>query len=198
MVAVEGISVLRTMETLPKSVITAAYRAVNRTTERARTASSRLMREQVNWNAQYLTGQNGKLELGGPASADHLERGITGRFRPTSLARFVVGNPTPGKAGVRVQVAPGFAKYMKRAFVIRLPQGSQLTETKANLGLAIRLKPGEVLHNKIKMVKLKGGLTLLFGPSVDQVLSTVAEDVLPDTEAFLAQEFQRLLKLDLP
>ena len=199
-VAIEGLED-RPLETLPKQILLAAQRAVNRTAERTSTASRRLIREQVNFPAQYLTGtdSSGRQRLGitKRASGTDLEAVITGRQRATSLARFITGNPTPGKAGVNVSVSTGLARFMKRAFVIRLPAGQANIETKSNLGLAIRLKPGEVIHNKRVMAQLKGNLYLLYGPSVDQVFNTVREDVVPDAQAFLGEEFSRLMGLDL-
>lgn len=194
-VAVEGISALDALDELKPAVRKAAMRAVNYAVKRARTESGRRMRQQSNWTASYLTGANGKLVLGSLASENDLEATITGRFRPTSLARFIVGSPTPGKAGVRVEVNPGDSKLMKRAFALRLPQGSTLTETKFNLGLAIRLRPGETIQNKHKLVQISKGLFLMYGPSVDQVFSDVAVEVLPDVDAWLQQEFDRLIKV---
>lgn len=194
-VAVEGIAAIQNLEALSPAIRRAAMRAVNYATRRGRTESARRMRDQVAFGARYLTGQNGKLETSRPATPDVLEASITGRFRPTSLARFVKGNPIPGQAGVKVEVSPGDTQLMKRAFVLRLPQGTKLTETKYNLGLAIRLRPGETVENKRKMVKMGRGLFLLYGPSVDQVFSTVAEDVLPEVDGFLQDEFLRLIKV---
>jgi len=193
-VAVEGISALRTLEDLPADVKRAAVRAVNYATRRARTAAAKEMRQQVNFPARYLSGQNARLQIGKPATADMLESRVTGRFAPTSLARFATGSKTPGKMGVRVEVAPGFAKFMKRAFLIRLPQGGVLNDEAFNLGLAMRLKPGETVTNKYKQVQLSKGLVLLFGPSIDQVFSTVSVDMLPDVEGWLNQEFARLME----
>lgn len=194
-VAVEGIDALRNIEELSPAIRKAAMRAVNYATRRGRTASARQMEKETSFPRGYLSGSNGRLELGRPATEGHLESSITGRFRPTSLARFAKGTVTPGRMGVRVEVNPGETKLMKRVFPIRLPQGNTLTETKFNLGLAIRLRRGETLQNKKKAVKVASGLYLLFGPSVDQVFRTVSEDQLPNVEQFLEQEFLRLMKV---
>jgi len=99
-----------------------------------------------------------------------------------------------------VEVAPGRARYMKRAFFLRLPQGSTLTDTQFNLGLAIRLRPGERIENKHTAVRFAKGLYLLYGPSVDQVFrskdgSGAATDRAPVLAERLEQEFLRLLEL---
>lgn len=200
-VVLEGLSATRALEDLPRNMILSAMRAVNKTADRASTASRRLVREQINFPAQYLTGTDSsgqpRLGVSRRATSDSLEAVVTGRHRPTSLARFATGSPSAGKAGVSVQVAPGFARYMKRAFVIRLPAGAGNVETKGNMGLAIRLKPGEVIHNKRVMARLKGNLYLLYGVSVDQAFASIREDVAPDAQDFLGAEFSRLLGLDI-
>lgn len=198
-VAVEGLSALRTLETIPEEVAVAAARAINRTSERARTMASRRIREQVNFPARYLVGTNGRLEMSSAAEVNNLERRIIGRFRPTSLARFASGTPesTQRAGGVRVQVAPGFAKFMRRAFLIRLRAGAaDVDSSMHNLGLAIRLRQGETIRNKRAAVAMKGGLTLLYGPSVDQLLATVAEDITPEVGDLLEAEFTRLMDLN--
>ena len=73
---------------------------------------------------------------------------------------------------------------MNRAFLMNLRSG--------NLGLAVRLAPGERIDNKRRMVQMSNGLYLLYGPSVDQVFRSVAEDVSADAGDFLEQEFLRL------
>ncbi len=194
-VAVEGLSALRDLETLPTQVKLAAQRAVNRTIDRARTSSARRMREQVNFPARYLSGEDGRLAISQRATGDNLEARITGRFRPTSLARFVTaGSLGSRRAGVRVEVAPGFAKRSRRMFLIRLRAGTAELDTKSNLGLAIRLKPGERIEHKARQIG-KTGLYLLYGPSVDQVFRTVADDVAPEAADDLEAEFLRLMEL---
>lgn len=198
-VAVDGLSAMRTLEDIPESVMRIAAMAVNKTTERTRTSSAKAMREQVNFPARYLSGKDGQLSITQYANQQLAEARITGRFRPTSLARFARGTPetTRRAGGVRVQVAPGAARFMRRAFLIRLrgatdvESGSNLT----NIGLAIRLRADETPQNKKKMVQMKNGLWLLYGPSVDQVFRTVADDEAPGAAEYLEQEFLRLMEL---
>jgi hypothetical protein len=192
-VAVDGLSALRDLETIPNEVKTAALRAVNRTVERARASSARRIREQVNFRARYLSGEDGRLAITKRATRDDLEGRITGRFRPTSLAEFVSSGRVGGKGGVTLQVEPGVAKRSRRMFMIRLRAGA--TEL-GNVGLAIRLRQGERIENKRKMISMGNGLHLLYGPSVDQVFSTVAEDVSPEAAEFLEAEFIRLMGLN--
>jgi len=195
-VAVDGLSALRTLDEIPNDVKRAALQAINKTVTRTRASSARTMREQVNFPARYLSGQDGRLAITRKATQDNLEGEITGRFRATSLARFVTSGTVGRRTGVRVEVAPGFAKFMRRAFLIRLRAGSGDVDTKSNLGLAMRLKPGERPENKKKMVQMSNGLWLLYGPSVSQVFRTVADDEAPGAADYLEQEFLRLMELD--
>jgi len=194
-VAVDGLSALRDLETIPNAVKRAALQAVNKTVTRTRTSSARAMREQVKFPARYLSGEDGRLAITKRATAESLEGSITGRFRPTSLARFVTSGAVGRRTGVRIEVAPGFAKFMRRAFLIRLRAGTADLDTTSNLGLAIRLKPGERIENKKKMIQMSGNLYLLYGPSVSQVFATVAEDEAPGAADYLEAEFLRLMEL---
>lgn len=173
---------------------TAASRAINKQLDRTRTDSAREIRKQINFPAAYLSPRSGRLTVSRRASPDHLEGAIRAQHRATSLARFVTSG-TPGKAGVTLQVSPGIATRSRRMFLLKLPQGSTKTDTKFNLGLAIRLKEGERLQSKKKMVRIARGLYLLYGPSVSQVFKDVAEDEAPQAVAEMEREFLRLLEL---
>lgn len=190
-VAVEGLDeAINSINEIPPNVLKFARMAINTTTRKTRTLASRTMREQVNFTASYLSDKGGRLSITQFASDGQLEARIRGRFRPTSLARFA-GAQT--RKGVRVTVSPGSSRVMGRAFFMKLRAGNADIETKSNLGLAIRLKPGERVENKRKMIQVAGNLYLLYGPSVDQVFTSVAEEISPDSAAMLEAEFLRLM-----
>lgn len=191
-VFVEGLENTRFTEDTKRSIVTAAYRAINRTSAKARTWADEEIRRQVAFPASYLKPSAGRLTVSKKAARDSLEGRVRGQHRPTSLARFIVGSPPKRGGGVRVEVKPGIAKFMRRAFLVKLPGG---TETKFNAGLAIRLRPGEKLENKRQARRLASGLYLLYGPSVDQVFRTVSEDISPASADYLEREFNRLLEL---
>lgn len=194
-VAVEGLSALRGIEDIPPNVKRAAAQAVNKTADRGRTSASRRIRRQVAFPAMYLDrAADGRLRVTQRADAENLEARITGRHRPTSLARFTTGGFVGGRNGVRVAVQPGSPRLMQRAFLIRLRAGQASIDTRSNLGLAIRLREGETVENKKRVVQM-GNIHLLYGPSVDQVFRTVADDVAPEAAEFLESEFLRLLEL---
>lgn len=194
-VAIDGLSALRDIETLPETIRLAAQRAINKTVDRTRTRASEQIRKQVSFKARYLDdSSNGRLAVSKRASGDDLEARITGRFRPTSLAQFVTSS---GKRGVTVKVQPALARRSKRMFLIPLRAGFDVDAPLSNVGLAIRLKPGERVEHKRKMISMGKGLYLLYGPSVSQVFANVAEDVSPEAAEFLEREFLRLSGLEL-
>lgn len=171
--------------------------AINRGADRARTRAAEQIRKQVNFPASYLSPSEQRLYVSKRASNNDPEARITAQFRATSLARFVKsGTPGNAKAGVTLEVTPGLAVRSKRMFLIRLKRGNVLTDTQFNLGLAIRLKPGETIANKkIEARSMGKGLFLLFGPSVSQVFNTVRDDISPETADFIESEFWRLLEV---
>lgn len=193
-IAIDGLAT-RPLETLSRDMLQVASRAINRTADRGRTEGARAIARELAFPAGYLAPSAGRLAVTGYSTSDNLEATITARTRPTMLARFAKGGVV-GKAGVTVEVAPGFAKFMKKAFLIRLPAGKGGdVDTQSNLGLAIRLKPGEVIHNKKVMQRLKGNLYLLYGPSISQAFTSVREDIAPGLSNELADEFTRLMQV---
>lgn len=177
---------------LPDIAEQAAVMSINTIARRARTRASREVREQVNLTASYLDETLNVVKF---ASEGDAEAVIRGRFDPTSLARFATTPVRFGhQRGVRVKVDPGAgAKKMDRAFYMRLRRGNtDITGESFNVGLAMRLKPGEKIENKKRMRAIgKSGLVLLYGPSVDQVFDDVADDINDDVSNELVTEFVR-------
>lgn len=171
----------------------AASMALNQTAERRAIPLAREhMVRQVAFPAGYLRERAGRRSeprfgLKYKASPTQLETAIAGRFAPTSLARFVTRRNAQRKNGVAVVVNPGSPVALPRAFLVGLRSG--------NLGLAIRLKPGETLHNTIGAKVITSGpmkgIALLYGPSVEQVFRTVSIDIEPEVLAYLQTEFLR-------
>ncbi len=172
--------------------------AVNRVARDARALSARKVRDQVNLPVRYLSPSGGRLTVHQKASQSNPQAIIRARHRPTSLAQYVRGKPKPSVPGVYLEVAPGRVRFMSRAFLIRLRAGDQLTDTKFNMGLAIRLRPGESLSNKTNFTRTKDGLYLLYGPSIDQLFLSndgtgIASDISPKLAQDLRREFTRLI-----
>jgi hypothetical protein len=104
------------------------------------------------------------------------------------------------KGGVTVQVSKGKSIVLKKAFLIRLRAGAELTEENHNVGLAIRLKAGEsIKHKRESMVMMKNGLALLYGPSVAQAFAQnlVKTGIIDYTSDLVEDEFLRLMGLKL-
>lgn len=177
---------------------TALLRSINKTADRARTLASQDIREQVAFPASYLAPSAKRLFVSTKATkASPFEAVISGRDRPTSLARFTNQKPLGGgqrhRGGqVAVTVKPGVRRYIKRAFLITL--------NNSNVGLAVRTDGGPP-NNAYAPKEIGKNLWLLYGPSVDQVLSAASngggiyEEIVPATLDFLNDEFNRQLDL---
>lgn len=170
-----------------------ASQAINRTTERFRATAAKMIRQQVAFPAAYLAPTGDRLIVDKHANAQDLSAYIRGRSRPTSLARFAMGGRVGARRGARVQVQPGLVRFLPKGFFINLRSGN--TDTKGNLGLAIRLREGQVPHSAYKPKLIGRGLWLLYGPSIDQVFDDVADEVSPAAADFLSAEFLRLMRL---
>jgi len=197
----EGITNLQEFDSLKDEIKMWAVQAINKTAESSRTRAARLIRSEVNFPASYVNPGEKRLYVSKKAQRADLEARITARTRATSLARFVVGGPSKITEGVQVMVHPGKARLMRRAFLIKLRSGKSEIDTKNNLGLAVRLKPGETLRNKTDAQKLDRNLYLLYGPSVAQVFrarddSGVASDMSPEVVKDMEREFLRLVELN--
>lgn len=197
-VFVEGLEDLTAFKDLSASIERAAFQAINKTAERGRTRAARRILAQVNLPASYVSPGQKRLYVSQKARAGSLEAKITARGRATSLARFVT-NERPG-GGLTVQVGASKSVILKRAFLLKLRSGNSDMDTKSNMGLAVRLKPGESLRNRYSAKMMKNGLYLLYGPSVAQIFAAnsgrgVAEDMSAETADQLETEFLRLLDL---
>lgn len=180
----------------PEAARKSARIAINSVTSRkAVPQMRRAMREEVNFPPGYLEGDRfGQTKK---ATEADLSATITARFRPTSLARFADGQSFEGArrtGGVRVKVnRSGGGKRIEGGFFVRLRRGGD-TSDGFNVGLAIRLKPGQRLRGRKKGgagVQLAPDLYLLYGPSVDQVFRQVSVAESPEVGRELEREFIR-------
>jgi len=186
---VTGLDALTTyLEGFPEVASKAASLAINQTADRkGMQAIRRAMREEIAFPKGYIEDPK-RLGVTQRAKPDNLEAVITGRSRPTSLARFVTG----GRGALAARVNPARSRTLSRAFLVKLKAGQGAPGDGAfNVGLAIRLRPDERIQNKREMVPFAAGLYLLYGPSVNQVFRTVGVDVSPEIAADLVEEFKR-------
>lgn len=182
---------VRNVESIPDTLNEAAFFAVSDTTRDAVPLLRRTMQSQIDFPNDYLNQD--RLAIRKRPTRTTLEGVISGRDRPTSLARFAKGATLQNsrRRPIHVTVRAGHQKELKRAFLVKLRNG--------NIGLAIRLPEGQAPDRAYKPVQLtrKGGRSesvwLLYGPSVDQVLGNVAPDVSPEIDRMLVQNFLRHL-----
>lgn len=155
----------------------------------------RNMMDQINFSRTYLTGD--RLAVGKYANPNNLEATIRARDRATSLARFASGSPSStAKSGVRVKVKKGRTVMIKRGWLVRLKAGASLSEDNYNVGLAVRIGPGEKISNKKTEHRswlVKGSVALLYGPSVAQVFDDIRNEVANPMANMIEAEFLRQL-----
>lgn len=153
----------------------------------------RAITDQVNLPPSYVN--DSRFGVDQRATPDNLVTSLIARQRPTSLARFASGGAIGGKGGVSVRVKKqGSPSFMKSAFLVRLKAGTAAIADNFNVGLAIRLKPGQTLNKKdaSRMVHLEANVVLLYGPSIDQILNnSVIEAETPEVIDATATEFYR-------
>ena len=184
------------LESRPEVARRAARIAINDVTSRSALPTFRkAIESEVNFPAGYV--DKDRLGQTQKATDANLTAIITARFRPTSLARFAQGQSFEGArrtGGVNVRVKRGGgAKRLTGGFFVKLRRGGD-TQDGFNVGLAIRLKPGEALRGRKKggsSVQLAPNLYLLYGPSVDQVFRDVSVTESPKVAEKLTQEFTR-------
>jgi hypothetical protein len=180
-------------EQVPVAANKAAALAINQVVDRAFVPMIRKQAEQeINFPNGYLQ-QADRLAVTRRATSTRLEAVVTARDRATSLARFAPGftpeNSRKNRVVVRVQRKGKSIRLSNNAWIARLNNG--------NVGLAVRLGRGEKPTNTEGAVLVKawsgvrGNVYLLYGPSVDQVIKTIAIDALPDAGDRIAKEFMR-------
>ena len=179
------------LKALGRGVEPAAAYAINEAAVFARRAGAKEIAHEVNLKPAYI---DSKLTVTKRADTRDLEAVVTGRDRPTSLARFAQGTPKFGKQrqAPRVRVkAKGGGAPIRNGFFMRLKRGSAVISAENNnIGLAVRLKPGERVTNKTNMVPIgSGGLYLLYGPSVAQAYRSASQETADAVAENLAARF---------
>lgn len=185
------------VDEMKEGVELALVRALNTAATRSRTMAAREARKQVNFPASYVSPSAKRLWVRTRARRGQYTTTIEGRGEPTSLARFTKQKALPGgvrhKGGkINVSVKPGTRKAISRAFIMRLKSGNE--------GLAVRTSGGPP-KGAYRPKSIGKNLWLLYGPSVDQALSSVQnekgvfEDITPETLEILEEEFNRQLDL---
>jgi hypothetical protein len=175
-------------EKFPQVARTAMSIALNETARGpALKAAKRNIMAQINFPEGYL---DTRVQFKQAATPYKLEARIVGRDRPTSLARFTQPGTPVGRQAVANR---GLNVIVKRGSPQRIPQGFLVNLRNSNIGLAIRLKPGEKVHGvqRFNPVRLFPNVYLLYGPSVDQVLTDVGDQIAEEVTSDIAEEFNR-------
>lgn len=192
-IMIEGMSDLNLADADEK-ITKAAMMAVNNTARFARSDSAEAMRKTYNFPGNYLDPVSGRLIVSQQARLSNLEAVITGRKRPTSLARFMVQNNGANHEGVVVEMKRGQMTALKRAFPIKLRRGG---ESSGNLGLAVRVKghsaPRNAYKPKLLSTNASSSLWLLYGISVDQAFRYAKELTADRAAIYLESEASRLM-----
>jgi len=191
-VTIRGISTIRDLDKLSRNQQVIASRAINQIARRTRTNSAVRLRDQLNFPARYLSGQDGKIELK-TASPGNLQAVLSASSQPRSLARFVKGSAR-GRGKVKVEVQPGGVRSMPGAFLLNLNKGGDSSL------LAIRspTKPAGAFRPR----RLGKSLWLLYGPSVSQALlhndarAGIWVEIEDDVANALEAEYLRQLKVE--
>jgi hypothetical protein len=110
------------------------------------TRYKKAMRSQIGFPAGYLEDTE-RFGQTGYATPSRLETRISARQRPTSLARFATSGAI-NQAGVTVQVKANHSTTLKRAWLVRLRAGTALDGASFNVGVAVRVQPGQTIRNK--------------------------------------------------
>jgi len=181
------------LDAAPEITRQAASIAINSTLSRkGMSRYTKAIKSQVAFPGGYLDEAD-KFGITQFAKPGDLTAAITARQRPTSLARFA--NGAVGGEGATVKVQPGRTLRLKKAFMVRLMAGTQLTGETYNLGLAIRIPGGpSAIRGKkdtSRMVRLSKDVFLLYGPSVDQVFRSVSVTETPAVLNEMETEFYR-------
>lgn len=186
-VFVEGLDELSISDIAP-AVERAAYRAINKTADYARSFSADDIRRKINFPGNYLNPSQGRLIVSKRAQTSNLEAVITARRRATSLARFMIAGQA-NKMGVIVEMKKGQSSKLDKAFPVRLNGG-------ASMGLAVRTTDGQKPANAYKPSRLGKNLWLLYGISVSQAFAYSRELAADSADIYLSDEFNRLLDME--
>lgn len=211
---IAGLESIESLQDLPQDIIKSARIAVNYAATRGRTAMAKEVLRQIDFPDDYVAPRNKRLYVREKATNSTLEAIIEARARPTSLSRFLVGSYQPGyqPEGVRVRIGRGGAVRSiggrrgdggqgTKAFVFKLNAGKGFTDSKFNLGLAVRTSNGLKPPTAWKPVPLGPNLWLLYGPSVSQALlaatekTGVAVTLTPEIQDMMSEEFYRQMGL---
>lgn len=176
------LDLIRQLSRVEGDIDEAAMLAVNTAARDGRVLGAEQIGEEINYPKGYLNKD--RLSVSKRATKRDPEAIIRGRDRSTMLARFATTKPRFGRQkGVTVRVNPAREVVLDRGFFMKLRNN--------NIGLAVRLAPGQRLRNSTAAKDLGNGVYLLYGPSVNQAFQGVAADIAPNVTSIARNEFLR-------
>lgn len=175
----------------------AAAQALNKTGTYTTDESVKLIIQRVNLDASYVKKHLGVSDR---ASPDNLRIIIRANERGTLLTRYPNRKTSKGMA-VSINKGSGFSE-LRGAFVISGLRGSgasgiamnnkkalEFFELAAASGADTYFKSAKVFKLKYKAASKPRGITVLNSRSINQLFTTVRDDVLPKARDFLLEDF---------
>ena len=169
-----------------------ATQTINASAEYAHGIGRAAMLDEIAFPTHYID-YNQNFHISKEATPSKPVAVISARYRPTSLARFVVDNQKEySRGGLRLKVKQRKpATLWRRAWLTGLKNG--------NYGFAVRVPPGGTLKGRRKGVSglpvLRedrfGTSYLLYGPSVGSAFKGVRGDIQPKVGDFMTKDFSR-------
>lgn len=180
----------------------AAAQALNRTATFAVNESTRMIVQRVNLETAYIKKH---LRVAARASPANLRTIIRANERATLLTRYPVMRT---QKGVRVAVNKGTGfRELPGAFIVGGLRGSQATgvalrnkdalaffERSASKGLRTDGKSSKLARLREKAAKKPRGIYVLHSRSINNLFTSVREDVSPGVQDFLLEDFLSQLK----
>lgn len=191
------------LNSTPEKINKAAAKAVNKTTQKIYLESIEMMMDEVNLSESYIKKH---FRIASRANPNNLRARISATARGTLLTRYPY---LAYNEGVKVRVnAKGGFQSMKGAFIARNLKGSFAT------GIALRNKvavqfllkglhkgQGATAAKRAKLAKLRakaelkpGGLYVPHARSINQIFTSVREDVADDAKVMLSDIFLMEMK----
>jgi len=173
---------------LPANLKAAMIKTINAVVPNVRELAIERITGQVALTKAYVKG---RLYVSQRANNTDPTAVISGRVRSTQLRRYqgtqlYTTAKLPGKkrlAGTSVKVKTGKApSVLKHTWIIKLKHGE--TDATAGLTMGIAERTG----------KGRNAYKILYGPSVDQVWRGVKDEITPDVELMLADEWRRQMR----
>lgn len=172
-----------------RAVEKAQMRAINRVASKTRTAASKAIRQDVKLPASYV---NENLKVSRKASINNPEAVITGRKRPTRLARYGAKQMSRSAKRASGDTSRGIASGRKQAGVsVAVKKGA--SRKKMRKAFLIPLKGSNAMGVFVRTGRVKKDIKHLYGPSVDQVFRAVRKDLKPEIRRNLVTEYERQL-----